>query len=296
MNGLRTSEKLLTVYFVYTGVLAQVVPVSLWTRAGIVALNGVLIAGFFFLARSESRSPAISYVRDWYPVPQMLLAYKEMGWFAQPHADFRLERAWVEWDRLLLHQWGLQAAIESLGPVLPSLLEIAYLLVYAIATSAMAVLYLNGRRSRVDAFQTTFLLGILGAYALFPLFPSEPPRSVFPTEDLPSYLTVFRRLSLWLVGSYGIHTSVFPSAHVSGAFAGAFAVMRLVREPRWIGRAYLVLAVLIAISTVYGRYHYAVDAVAGFAVAIAAEWCSRRLAGPPGRGVGTREEIGQAAR
>jgi membrane-associated phospholipid phosphatase len=95
---------------------------------------------------------------------------------------------------------------------------------------------------------------------------------------LPSYPTVFRRFNLWLVGSYGIHTSVFPSAHVSGAFAGAFAMMRVIREPKWIGRAYLVLAILIATSTVYGRYHYAVDAVAGLAVAIVAEVCARRLA------------------
>ncbi|MFN0166824.1 MAG: phosphatase PAP2 family protein [Bryobacteraceae bacterium] len=292
---MRTSEKLLSVYFLYTAVLAQVVPVSVSMRIGIVALNAVLIAGFFALARAEPGSHVISYVRDWYPMPQMLLAYKQMGWFAQPHMDFRLERAWVEWDRLLLHGWGLQAAVESLGPVLPSILEISYMLVYAIASSGMAVLYLTRRRGRVDDFQTTFLLGILMAYALFPLFPSEPPRTVFPTDDLPSYLTVFRRFNLWLVGSYGIHTSVFPSAHVSGAFAGAFAMMRVIREPKWIGRAYLGLAVLIAISTVYGRYHYAVDAVAGLAVATGAEWCARRLAGPPGRGVGTCEEIGQTA-
>ena len=32
----------------------------------------------------------------------------------------------------------------------------------------------------------------------------------------------------------------------------------------------LVYAVSVAIGTIYGRYHYAVDAIAGFAVSLAA--------------------------
>jgi membrane-associated phospholipid phosphatase len=64
--------------------------------------------------------------------------------------------------------------------------------------------------------------------------------------------------------------SVFPSAHVSGSFSAAFGMMGLVARPVWIGRAMLVLAVLIAISTVYGRYHYAADAAAGLTIAVVA--------------------------
>jgi membrane-associated phospholipid phosphatase len=41
---------------------------------------------------------------------------------------------------------------------------------------------------------------------------------------------------------------------------------RLLPEHRWVAWALLSLAVLIAIATVYGRYHYAADAVAGVAI------------------------------
>jgi len=91
-------------------------------------------------------------------------------------------------------------------------------------------------------------------------------------------MTVFRRFNLGLLGHYGIHTSVFPSAHVSGSMAAAFAMIRLLPERKWIGRGLLILATLIAIATVYGRYHYAADAAAGLAVALLAEAVSRRLA------------------
>jgi membrane-associated phospholipid phosphatase len=131
-------------------------------------------------------------------------------------------------------------------------------------------LYLYRRRQRAAGFLSVFVLAVVGAYALFPYFPSEPPRTVFPGEDLPTFLTPFRSFNLWLLGGWGIHTSVFPSAHVSGAFSAALAMRRLLPEKPWAWRLLLVLAVLIALATVYGRYHYLVDALAGVAVALVA--------------------------
>ncbi len=72
-------------------------------------------------------------------------------------------------------------------------------------------------------------------------------------------------MNLWLVGDYGIHSSVFPSAHVSSAFSAAWALFGLLPERKRFGWGMLVYAVSVAVATVYGRYHYAADAVAGFA-------------------------------
>ncbi len=274
---LRRSEWLLAAFFLYTAVLAVALPLRTEIRVLTVIMDALVIAGLATLSWAESLRGSTFFVvlRDWYPLPMILLVYREMGWFAPPRHTYVLEQGWVVWDRLLLGRWGLRAAIESLGPVLPSVLEIAYALVYAVPVFAVAVLYLYRRRERSDWFLVTFLLGTLSAYALFPYFPSEPPRTVFPGADLPSYLTIFRRFNLWLVGGYGIHTSVFPSAHVTGAFCGAFGMIRVLPEKRWIGRFLLVLAVLIATATVYGRYHYGADALAGFAIAVAAEAAAR---------------------
>ena len=43
-------------------------------------------------------------------------------------------------------------------------------------------------------------------------WPSEPPRLLYPEDNLPQIDTVFRRWNLWLLGGYSIQTSVFPSA------------------------------------------------------------------------------------
>ena len=157
-----------------------------------------------------------------------------------------------------------------MGPILPSVLEISYSLVYVIAPFALAMIYAYGAHKRAERFLFIFVLGVLLAYAQFPFWPSEPPRTVFPGEDAPSIHTVFRRFNWFVLGGYGIHTSVFPSAHVSGAFSAAFGTWRALPEKPWVCRLLFALAVSIALATVYGRYHYVVDALAGFAVSLTA--------------------------
>lgn len=277
MKLLRSSEYLIIVYFSYSAAVSAVLPIERTITAVTVTLNATVIAGLSLLAyahRLRGRR-LLAVLRDWYPMPLVLLAYREMGWFARPHGEPVLERSWVKWDKLLLSDWGLREAIESLGALLPSILEVSYSLVYTIAPFSLAVIYLYRRRQRAEAFLFTFLAGVLVSYALFPYFPSEPPRTVFPGEEFPRIETVFRRFNWWLLGGYGIHTSVFPSAHVSGAFSAAFAMMGVLPEKKWVGRTLLVLAILIATATVYGRYHYAVDVVAGLAVALGAAWAGR---------------------
>ena len=85
---------------------------------------------------------------------------------------------------------------------------------------------------------------------------------------------MFRRLNWRLLAAGGIHTSVFPSGHVSSAFGAAFGLLYALPGRRAFGLATAAVACGIAVSTVYGRYHYAVDAVAGLAASLAA---GRRL-------------------
>ncbi len=87
---------------------------------------------------------------------------------------------------------------------------------------------------------------------------------------MPGIVTVFRRFNLWIVGGYGIHSSVFPSAHVSSAFSAGFALLLFLPERKLFGWGMMIYAVSVAIATVYGRYHYAVDAIAGLAVSLIA--------------------------
>ena len=228
----------------------------------------VLVCALFLaLAYGESREHAelFSMLRDWVPVALLLLAYREMDWFSSAAAQFRFGTALggVGPDPAL--SMGIAARDRGAGrDWARAILELCYVLVYAVAPFVVAVLYFQHRRERVNGALFLYLLGTLLAYALFPYFPSDPPRVAFGGSDMPNVTTAVRQLNLWLVGDYGIHSSVFPSAHVSSAFSAAWALFAFLPERKRYGWGMLVYAVSVAVATVYGRYHYAADAVAGF--------------------------------
>jgi membrane-associated phospholipid phosphatase len=266
--GVRRSEWVILVFLVYAASIGRALPIapSLQTRTVVVNLAILIVYGLLIRADAVRPRMITSVIRDWLPLAVIILAYREVGWFALPYPGHRLEMRWVAWDRAFL-RGGAKAAIESLGPVLPSILEIAYALVYALGPFCLAVLYSSGRRKDADRFLFVFATAVLLTYAQLPLWPSEPPRTVFPGEDAPAYLTVFRRFNWWTLAGCGIHTGVFPSAHVAGAFAAACGMRRAAAAQRRVHALLFTVAALIALATVYGRYHYLVDAVAGLAMA-----------------------------
>jgi membrane-associated phospholipid phosphatase len=178
------------------------------------------------------------------------------------------ELAWERQDHVVLSGWHVRAAIQSLGPALPFYLEWCYLWVYGVAAVCVGILYGRGKRNLVDRFFTLYLLGTLAAYSLFPYFPSQPPRILFPGLDEPQVTTWVRRFNLFILKNGTIHLGVFPSAHVSSAFAAAWAMFLLLPERRLIGSLLVVYAASVSVATIYGRYHYCADVVAGFAISL----------------------------
>jgi membrane-associated phospholipid phosphatase len=284
---LRSSEWLLIGYFAYVAAIAPAFPLQsrmLWRPAAVALLVTALLASAAYGEATEHRS-VFSTARDWLALALTLVAYREMDWFSPLSHNLRLELRWVEWDRTILygarlHNWGIQRAIESSGALLPSYLELCYALVYAVGPCLVAILYIERRRELVNGAIFLYLLGTLLSYALFPYFPSGPPRIAFGGSDMPNAMTPVRELNLWIVNGYGIHSSVFPSAHVSSAFSAAWALFLYLPSKRRCGWGMLIYAVSVSVAAVYGRYHYAADVVAGFVVSLAAAGFTILLALP----------------
>jgi membrane-associated phospholipid phosphatase len=69
-----------------------------------------------------------------------------------------------------------------------------------------------------------------------------------------------------------IHAGVFPSAHVSSAFSAVWALHFLssARSAGWRMPDGWSTPSASPLATVYGRYHYVADVLAGFAVSLIA--------------------------
>ncbi len=270
IGALRSSEWLLIVYFAYVALIAPAFPLA--PQVALLPFAVVLLVAALFVvlayAEKQGHREFFSVARDWMVIALVLIAYREMDWFSTLPRNVHLELTWERWDQLLLYQYGLQKAIESLGALGPLYLEFCYLLVYAVGPFVVAALYIEHHRERVNRVVFYYLLGTLLSYALFPYFPSDPPRVAFDGADMPHVMTALRRLNLWLVGGYGIHSSVFPSAHVSSAFSAAWAWLAYLPERKRFGYLMLVYAISVGVATIYGRYHYAADVVAGFGISL----------------------------
>jgi membrane-associated phospholipid phosphatase len=254
---LRSSEWLLLAYFAYVALVSSFF-ISPWKP---LAAAAIVAAAVLALARQNS------WPRDIFPLILTLAAFWEMDWFTPAVRDHRLEQTWIAWDRALFDRYAFRTLMESAGSLLPLFFEFCYALVYAVAPAALWVLIANGRRDRANQFWLAYLAGTLGAYALFPYFLSQPPRTAFPGENLPHIVTFLRRFNLWIALHFDIHSSVFPSAHVSSAISAGWGLLvTLPASRRWAGWSLVVFGLCVAIATVYGRYHYGVDAVAGIAI------------------------------
>lgn len=270
---LRVAEWVTVCFFAYVALISPWFPRRPFLKTQPLLLLLAVAILFLLVARAQcirSWAKQVSIVRDLLPIVTTLVAFKEMGLFQPLQFSHRYESVWIHWDDLVLRHWHLRAVIEAWGSAVPSIFESFYFLVYLAGVFGVVTLYLVGCRKRVDGFLTLYVLGTLLAYSLFPYFPSQPPRIAFPQVDPPQVFTAMRGLNLWILEHGTIHSGVFPSAHVSSAFSAAWAMFFALPRRKVFGWAMLLYAVGVAIATVYGRYHYLADALAGFGISVAA--------------------------
>ena len=250
------------------------------TRVGQTGILGIT------LIPKDGKSELLRVIRDWFPAIVILLAYREAGLFGLPDPGHRLDYLFVGWDRVLLQNTWVLGMLKIGAPWLQRYLEFCYSLCYPLVPLGLGALCLLGESPRrgpgssfdadraVDHFWTTVLLALFTCYALFPLFPSTPPRLLFHDLPGPAVAPLFRKVNFWILRRYGIQSSVFPSGHVAAVTATALAV-----RAHWsrVGIVFAIAAVSIALATVVGRYHYAADAAAGALIGVAAFLISRQI-------------------
>jgi len=234
------------------------------TAIGIVALGITAING---LVLPKILAPALaSGIRDWALYALLLMFYSQAGHFVtRVDVEFqaRLER--LDW-RIVAPalRWCKRSPV---GPWILTTLELAYLLCYVSMPVALGVLYLLGMRQQADRFWTVVLLATYACYAMLAVVQTQSPRMLPEKRSVQALPGKVRSLNLWILRHASIHTNTFPSAHVASTTACALVMLALSPGVGWV---FLVIAILIALGTVAGRYHYAADAILGAIAALAA--------------------------
>jgi membrane-associated phospholipid phosphatase len=236
-----------------------------WIVTGLAAF-AVIAISLTHLCAPHFSPNQFSIFLDCLTVALFLVPYWQTGqFFLKPNP--KIEDRLLAFDRWLLPRVSAKSGTGR-NPI-GFLLEMAYLSCYPLVPLGLAAVYLAGLRGKVDGFWMVLLLSTYLCYAITPFVPAYPPRSLVgnpsAVAEAKKDANKGRIFNRWILQHGSIHAISFPSAHVASAFAIAFV---LLFYSFWIGMIFLVIAIMISLGAVIGRYHYALDVLLGAVTAL----------------------------
>jgi membrane-associated phospholipid phosphatase len=251
---MRTWEIATLVFFVYVALVGAMGERPRSARRKLYA--GVAV-GLLFLAITAT-APEWPLLHDWLAPPAaLLMSYWTSGFlFVAPVAS--QERALLSLDRRL----RILDRAQRMPAFLARALEAAYVGVYpSVGLSFVLYLFLAPNPDPARFWSVVLITDYL-CFGVLAWIQTRPPRAI---EGVDPWDSAIRRFNLRLLGATSIQVNTFPSGHAAEALAAA---LLLFGAPWPVAGLMFVNALAISAGAVFGRYHYAADALAGWAVAI----------------------------
>lgn len=204
----------------------------------------------------------------WLPLVAVPFLYAELPLLNQWIGPGYHDAAVQGWERALFGG-APSAAWAQAMPWLPlsEVLHAGYLSYYPLIHLPFAVLHLKRRPEDFRLGASAVLLAFVLCYVVFIVFPVQGPRYLDPRPAAVP-MGPFRWLALTILESGSSRGAAFPSSHVAVGVVQALVVGSAFG--RGAGLAMGAVALALAGGAVYGGFHYAVDALAGAAVGVAA--------------------------
>ena len=211
-------------------------------------------------------NPTSWLFRNWYALPYVASCYKEMALFIRAVRTTDADQFLADLDFRI---WGAHPSVwleRVHSPVLTEFLQVVYTLFIPAVLFIAWTLWRRGRPGDFQYYAFLIALGFLTSYIGYILVPARGPR--FLLKDLQHFplqgLWLFQGMQNTLDRLESAHYDCFPSGHTELTIL-AWWGSRMVSKT-WF-RIYFVYTPFIIFATVYLRYHYSVDLVAGILTA-----------------------------
>jgi membrane-associated phospholipid phosphatase len=238
---------------------------------GLLLRYGLLAAGVIAVAVGVSRArhwPApLRFALDFYPTAFIPLLYETLGPLIAAARGVARDDLLIAADRAL---FGVDVTVwleRFARPALNDFFFLSYTTYYFIALSLGILLYLRNL-STLRRYIFTLTFCYLVSYAGYFALPALGPRYALAEKQSVSLETtpISRTIAETLNTLEHTKFDVFPSGHTMIAVTVLFVAGRRARDTFWY---YLPVAVCLILSTVYCRYHYVIDVLAGATLAFA---------------------------
>lgn len=227
------------------------------------AALGAAIVGLA-AAAGKSEHAVLIALRHWYPLVLFLLFFEELHYLVHLAFSGWFDSWLIRFDYALFGVHPTVWVEQFASPWLNDLMQLAYMTYYLFPVVLGVALY---RRRELDAFWAVFT-GTATAYyigyAISILFPIEGPyHTLAALQQMELHGGFFTTAINWVESFGRVHGAAFPSAHVSGSLVALLGAWRFRRRLFW---PFLPFFLLMLVATVYGRYHYVADVLAGLLV------------------------------
>lgn len=264
----------LLVLFYHRGGPGTWLPIVVGHAAGIAGIHWAV-----YLARTGRANRFGRFVRSFYPIFLFPFFYRETGIVNPLIAGTFYDAPFIALEARL---FGLQPSWEFMAALpyrlVAELFYMAYFSYYLIVFGVGFAIYLNDR-ARFFHYVSLVAVVFFVCFLIFIFFPVLGPTAIlipkyaakvgiaFPVPPFPPAVAsaFFFKVMGFIHPNYQVIGAAFPSSHVAVSLTALYCAWLYFRRMRYV---LLVDVMLLMLSTVYCRYHYAVDVLGGIIVAL----------------------------
>ncbi len=249
----------------------------------------ILLILFFAAKAKSSSSRIVRRIREWYPVPMIFYVFKETYLMVHPIHPQDFDWLLINIDRWIFGTDPTHWLMGIAHPIVTEIFQISYACYYIILLSVFFELDLEKRHTAYFLGAFLVVYGFYLSYVGYFLMPAVGPR--FTLHDFNSMNSDLP--GLWLSNTLrdfvnagesipkgALHAvefaqrDAFPSGHTQLTLVILYIAFTNRLKSRWV---LLGMGSLLIASTVYLRYHYVVDVMAGVVFFMFTIWSGKKI-------------------
>ena len=227
-----------------------------------------LIVLQLLLFAGRDRHPLLRLLYDFVlPTVTILLIFDSLGLIVHRVNPHDIDSSLIRLDYLLTGGYPTVMLESIANPILTDLLQLAYVSYYLLPLSLGGALLAAGRKEEFERSLFLIMLCFYLSYVGYLLMPALGPRFTIAHlqhAELQGWI-VTKPVQDMLNRLEGIKRDAFPSGHTAVALTVLYLAARFSRPLFFI---FLPCVFALIVSTVYCRYHYLSDVLAGIALAL----------------------------